>query len=70
MTIRFDSTDEFKRFLAEEIVTQTELPEMLDCTRQYVHKLVKQGKLIPFKETGRERLFLKSDIDNWINRNK
>ncbi len=35
---------------------------ILGCSRQYLNKLVKEGKITPIKETTRDKLFYKQDI--------
>ena len=37
--------------------------DLLDCTRQYVDSLVRQGKLQVIKQTGKARFYLKSDVE-------
>ena len=56
------SPEDFRRFAMQRIVNTAEAAELLDCTRQNICVLVKEGKLIPIKETERDRLFLKGDV--------
>jgi len=58
----FNSKEELLRFISEETVNTTEAVNILGCSRQYIHQLVKEEKLIPIKEMPRDRLFLKQDV--------
>lgn len=59
---QFNSDDELRIFLSENIVSTSEAIEILNCTRQNLDYLVKKNKLIPVKSIGAVRLYLKSDI--------
>lgn len=50
--------DVFKKLL----ISTNEACEILDCSRQNISDLVKRNKLIPFKQTNKDTLFLISDI--------
>lgn len=54
--------EELVSFLQDEIITTNEAAEILECTLQNIRKLVKQRKLIPLRDLGRDKLFLKEDI--------
>jgi len=58
----FESDDELKKFIAENIITTMEVAELKGCSRQNIDKIVQGGKLTPVKQTLRDKLFLKSDI--------
>ncbi|MGR6765367.1 helix-turn-helix domain-containing protein [Paenibacillus sp. T2-29] len=58
----FKDKDELIAWIQTEIVSTNETMELLDCSRQNLHSFVKRGKLVPVKETNRERLFLRSDV--------
>lgn len=58
----FKDEKELRKFINEEILFTSEVAELLNCTRQYIYKLVKEGKLEPVKTATKERLFFKSDI--------
>jgi len=58
----FESDNELKQFIIENIITTLEAAEILNCSRQNIDKLMQKGKLIPVKQTLRDKLFLKSDI--------
>lgn len=51
-----------KKLLNEQVVSTAEVANMLGCTRQYIHKLVKSGQLEPIRVLDRDRLFWKEDI--------
>ncbi|MFS8215633.1 helix-turn-helix domain-containing protein [Paenibacillus sp. S29] len=58
----FKDKDELLAWIQSEIVSTNEAMELLNCSRQNLHSFVKRGKLVPVKETNRERLFLRSDV--------
>lgn len=58
----FNSKEELAEWIAREVVGTSEAMEIMDCSRQNLHKFVQSGKLVPIKDTGRERLFLRSDV--------
>ncbi|WP_277375822.1 MULTISPECIES: helix-turn-helix domain-containing protein [Paenibacillus] len=58
----FKDKDELLAWIQSELVSTNEAMEILDCSRQNLHSFVKRGKLVPVKETNRERLFLRSDV--------
>lgn len=58
----FSSKEELSEWIAREVVGTSEALEIMDCSRQNLHKFVQTGKLIPIKDTGRERLFLRADL--------
>lgn len=63
MKLEFDSLDALKAFVAENIVTTMEAAAILDCTRQNIDDLVRRHKLMPLKQTQRDKLFWKSDVE-------
>jgi len=58
----FANREELENFLSAELINTAEASHLLNCSRQYIYKLVKEGKLKPFKSLEKERLFWKSDI--------
>jgi excisionase family DNA binding protein len=56
------SMEDFCAFARERIVNTQEAAELLDCSRQYIAELVKNGKLHPLKASDKNTLFLKSEI--------
>jgi hypothetical protein len=62
MKYKFESDEELKLFIRENIITTMETAALLKCSRQNVDKMVNGDKLIPVKQTQRDKLFLKSDV--------
>lgn len=58
----FNSKEELAAWIAENLVSTNEAMEILECSRQNLHSFVQRGKLIPVKETNRERLFFREDV--------
>ncbi|MBW7475938.1 helix-turn-helix domain-containing protein [Paenibacillus oenotherae] len=58
----FESKEELTAWLAQEVVTTSEAMEILDCKRQNIHGFVKNGKLTPIKDSGKDRLFWRADV--------
>ncbi|MEH7539778.1 helix-turn-helix transcriptional regulator [Bacillus thuringiensis] len=59
---KFETKEQLTKFIQDEILNSSEALDILGCSRQYLNKLVKEGKLIPIKETTRDKLFYKQDI--------
>ena len=55
--------DELIRIIQDNVMTAAEAVELLGGSKQNLSSLVKRGKLIPIKEAGSVRLFLKSDVE-------
>lgn len=62
MTYHFDSDEELKLFIADNIVTTMEAADIMKCSRQNIDDLVRREKLTPLKQTQRDKLFWKADI--------
>lgn len=62
MKYKFESNEELKLFIRENIITTMETAALLKCSRQNVDKMVNGDKLIPVKQTRHDKLFLKSDV--------
>lgn len=60
---KIESRDDFIALVQSEILTSSEVLEVLQISRQALGSLVKRGKLIPVKELSRDRLFLREDIE-------
>ena len=56
------SAEDFKQFIKRNVVNVAEAAELLGCTRQNIDYLTKTGKLHPVKETGKNTLYLRSEI--------
>lgn len=54
--------DDFRSYVARRTINAAEAAQILNCTRQYINKLVKTGKLHPVKTTEKSTLFLKNEI--------
>lgn len=59
-------TEEEKSFIKEEVLTTKEVGTILGVSRQQVFNLVRQGKLIPFKQESNVTLFFYSDIISYL----
>ncbi|KAA8782490.1 helix-turn-helix domain-containing protein [Paenibacillus amylolyticus] len=55
--------DELIRIIQENVLTASEAVEMLGGSKQNLSSLVRRKKLLPIKESGSVRLFLKSDVE-------
>lgn len=60
---QFNTEDELREFVYNNIITTTETIQILGCSRQYINKLVLEKKLIPIKKISNVTLFLKSDVE-------
>ncbi|MNB67217.1 Helix-turn-helix domain protein [compost metagenome] len=60
----FSSREELNEWISREVVFTSEVMELMNCSRQNLHKYVKSGRLVPIKDTGKERLFLRSDVES------
>ncbi len=60
---QFNTEDELREFVYNNIITTTEAIQILGCSRQYINKLVLEKKLIPIKKISNVTLFLKSDVE-------
>lgn len=63
MPMHFKDRVEIRAFIASEVLTSSEAIELLGITRQRLNQMVKTGKLVPIKELPRDRLFLRSDVE-------
>lgn len=61
------TAEDFKTFASERVINAAEAAEILNCSRQYINELVKTDKLHPIKATGKNTMFLKSEVlrRNW-----
>ncbi len=57
------SKKDFMAFVSKRVVNTAEAADMLGCSRQNIDDLIKRGKLKAIKESERNKLFLKSDIE-------
>ncbi len=63
----------FRTFLADNLLTTSEVAEVLQMSRQRVVELARQGKLVPIKQSSSGLLFLRADVAafkdkvvNWV----
>ena len=56
------SATDFQSFVVHRIVNVAEAAEILGCTRQNIEYLTRTGKLHPVKASGKNTLYLKSEI--------
>jgi predicted XRE-type DNA-binding protein len=54
--------DELRDFLQQEILTTSEVLEILGVTKQTLSSHILRGKLVPLKKLGRVQIFLRTDI--------
>ena len=61
------SASYFQNFVMHRVVNVAEAAEILGCSRQNIDYLTKAGKLHPLKSSGKNTLYLKSEIlkRNW-----
>lgn len=61
------SASDFRSFVLHRVVNVAEAAEILNCSRQNIDYLTKTGKLHPIKSSGKNTLYLKSEIlkRNW-----
>ena len=58
---------DFRNFVTHRVINVAEAAEILGCSRQNIIDLTKRGKLHPLKTSGKNTLYLKSEIlkRNW-----
>ena len=61
------TVSDFQNFVIHRVVNVAEAAEILNCSRQNIDYLTKTGKLHPIKSSGKNTLYLKSEIlkRNW-----
>jgi len=61
------TVSDFQNFVMHRVVNVAEAAEILNCSRQNIDYLTKTGKLHPIKSSGKNTLYLKSEIlkRNW-----
>ncbi|MEY8742775.1 helix-turn-helix domain-containing protein [Bacillales bacterium AN1005] len=60
--IKISNEKELRAYIKEQLLFTSEAAELLECSRQAISSAVKNGTLEPVKDTGKERLFLLSDV--------
>lgn len=58
---------DFRNFVVHRVVNAAEAAEILNCSRQNIEYLTRTGKLHPIKSSGKNTLYLKSEVlkRNW-----
>ena len=62
MSYCFETRAELEKFIKNELINTAEVMQILNCSRQNVFDLIKRGKLVPVKETSKDRLFFRADV--------
>ncbi|MBQ8983540.1 MAG: hypothetical protein IJ079_08110 [Lachnospiraceae bacterium] len=57
------SLEDMETFVRHRVVDTTEAANMMNCSRQYMNQLVKQGSLQPLRDISNNKLFLKGEIE-------
>jgi len=65
-----ENEKELKTYLRNNLMSAADAAEMLGCTRQNIHLLVREQKIIPVKLTKGDTLFLKSDLQHYMDTKK
>lgn len=60
------SLDDFLSFVKERVISGSEVRELLNCSRQNLDDLVKRNKLHPIKVSEKNKLYLKSEVEQRI----
>ncbi|MBW7652033.1 helix-turn-helix domain-containing protein [Anoxybacillus sp. ST4] len=63
MKYHFTSRKELEDFIKNEVLTTSEVVEILGVTRQRVSQMISSGKLNPIKKLRGDSLFLRQDIE-------
>ena len=56
------NASDFRSFVVHRVVNVAEAAEILNCSRQNIEYLTRTGKLHPIKSSGKNTLYLKSEI--------
>jgi predicted DNA-binding protein YlxM (UPF0122 family) len=60
---KFETEDELRTFISENMLATSEVTDLLGCTRQGVDDMIKRGKLTPLKRIERiTTIFWKPDV--------
>ena len=65
MTSTSVSREKVKEIAEILIVNVAEATAILGCTRQYIFHLMKTGRLVPIKNTGKENLYFRPDVESF-----
>jgi hypothetical protein len=64
MEYHLKNRKEVEDFIKNEVLTTSEVKEILNVTRQRLHALVSSEKLKPIKRLRSESLFLRADVEH------
>lgn len=64
MRLHFESDEDLRAYIAEQVLTSPEVLEMLNVTKPRLHAMLAQGKFKPFKDISQIRLFFREDIEH------
>ncbi|MGG1291355.1 DNA-binding protein [Bacillus smithii] len=62
MKFQFDSREEVEDFIRNEVLTTSEVKEILNVTKQRLHALVSSSRITPIKKTKNDSLFFREDV--------
>lgn len=62
LKFQFDSREELEDFIRNEVLTTSEVKEILNVTKQRLHALVASDRLTPIKKTKNDSLFFRDDV--------
>lgn len=63
MNYNIQHKEDFIKLVQSEVLTSSEVLNILGVSRQSLNSLVKRGKITPIKELSRDKLFLREDIE-------
>ena len=63
MKYNIQNKEDFVKLVQSEVLTTSEVLEILGISRQTLSSLVKREKIVPIKELTRDKLFLREDIE-------
>jgi excisionase family DNA binding protein len=63
MKYQLNNRKEVEDFVHNEVLTTSEVAEILGVTRQRISQLVSSGKLIAIKKLHGDKLFLRTDVE-------
>ncbi|UZD72920.1 helix-turn-helix domain-containing protein [Bacillus siamensis] len=63
MEFHLRGRQEVEDFIKNEVLSTTEVAEILDVNKQRMSKLIKDGRIEPVKKIGNTSLFLRQDAE-------
>ncbi|OZQ97343.1 hypothetical protein [Paenibacillus sp. VTT E-133291] len=61
-SFKLESNVSWREFVQENIIYTEEAASILNCTKQNIHKLIGENKIIPLKQSRNMTLYLKEEI--------